>query len=311
MTDIALTLNARAELATIIRRFFAARNVLEVTTPVLSQHAVTDPAIDSFLIDDQPRRYLRTSPEYAMKRLLCSGAPDIFELGPVFRAGESGRRHNPEFTLLEWYRHDFTMHELITEVVDLLAECAVPGAAEDPVILTYRDLFLRELGIDIDVVDNTTLSRLAHDEGLQGNGPFERQELLDMLFASRLQTTLQPTDVAVITHYPKAQAALAKLDPVNPGYALRFEVFIRGVEIANGFEELRDAVEQRERFATDNHRRLARGQPEVTVDERFLTALASGLPACSGVALGFERLLMVTAGFASIDQAMTFSWPLA
>ncbi|MEM7081290.1 MAG: EF-P lysine aminoacylase EpmA [Pseudomonadota bacterium] len=296
----------RARLATRIREFMAANGVLEVVTPVLSAAAVTDPQIESFASQSPwGTRYLRTSPEFAHKRLLSQGAPDLFEMGPVFRQAECGNRHNPEFTLLEWYRLGYSMQQLIDEVIELLrrVDCVSEQAPVEQ--LRYFDAFERVLGFSVTSLSTQELSDVAR----QVDGPvgeLDRDQWLDFLFATRVQPTLTDRTV-VITHYPASQAALAKLDAMAPDTALRFEVFVRGLELANGFEELTCAVEQRARFDNDNALRVKRGQSALPIDERFLTSLDT-LPPCAGVALGIDRLLMLLDDCTTIDEVLTFGW---
>ncbi|MFK8030784.1 MAG: EF-P lysine aminoacylase EpmA [Gammaproteobacteria bacterium] len=311
MNALTTLLHQRASLTQQIRAFFAERNVLEVNTPLLSQAAVTDPGIESFhVITGGHGRYLRTSPEFPLKRLLSAGAPDVFELGAVFRDGENGRLHNPEFNLLEWYRIGFEMQDLIDEVVALLR---IAGdntfSGESVQQRTYYDLFQRTFGVDVRQFEAEQLAELAAEHMAIPQGSMDVDQWLDLLFSSIIQPQLDK-GIVVVTHYPASQAALAKLDPVAPDTALRFEVFVGGVELANGFEELNQSSEQAERFESDNRLREFREQKPMPIDTRFLESL-DHMPACSGVALGFDRLLMLCFDLQSIDETLALPWALA
>lgn len=301
-----------------IRAFFSQRGVLEVETPVLSQAATTDPNIESFATvyrgPQAPQGrvlYLHTSPEFAMKRLLASGMGPIYQLCKVFRQGESGRAHNPEFTMLEWYRPHFDDHALMDEVEELiqtvLGEHTVMQPAER---LTYAEAFRRFAGIDdVHRVGTDVLRRRARELDLpevRGLAADDRDGWLDYLMATVVQVHLGHAGPSFVHDYPASQAALARVRDVDPPVAERFEVFIKGVEIANGFHELTDAVQQRERFTADHVRRVQRKQRDVPHDENLLAALAAGLPPCSGVALGFDRLVMLAVGAEHIDEVMSF-----
>lgn len=327
MSELIELLHKRATLLSLVRAFFADRDVTEVHTSVLSQAAISDPAIESFAVDATPTRYLRTSPEFSLKRLLCAGAPDIYEMGPVFRQGEAGRRHNPEFTLLEWYRHGFSMQNLINEVVDLLRHTGlltgnsaadktssdVPARECDNQVTqtTYADAFQQTIGVDILSCSAHELALIAASLGPAPDAPMDKDQWLDYLFALHIQTAYARLPCWVVTHYPASQAALARLDPDKPDFALRFEVFVGDMEIANGFEELQDAREQAQRFARDNQLREQRGQAVRPVDQRFLKALEMGLPSCSGVALGVDRLMMCLHGGKDIRAGLAWPWELS
>lgn len=292
----------RAALLARIRSFFSERGVTEVSTPLLTESGVTEVHIDS-VATRSPAGWLRTSPEYCHKRLLAAGFGDLYELGPVFRRGESGRNHQPEFTLLEWYRVGWGWRRLAEEVVDLIRH----GLGHDPAAwkvhwLSWHAAFSQALGIDALSIDSDELSRLANDAptGLERNG------LLDWLFASRIQPEFGHNQITVVHHYPAEQAALARLDPEDERLAERFEVFVGDLELANGYHELSDAHEQRRRFEADNTMRRKLGLQPMPLDETLLAALEHGLPDCSGVALGFDRLLMAASGSRIIDQVLTF-----
>jgi elongation factor P--(R)-beta-lysine ligase len=304
----------RAKLYKTVRTFFARRGVVEAETPVMSVAGNTEPNIESFgtvfsgpVAAGSRERWLRTSPEHALKRLLAAGIGDCFEIGRVFRNGEAGRRHNPEFTMLEWYRVGFDHRRLMRETAALvLAALSSSGWAADVVELTYRDLFA-ELGIDpfvspIEALRGPLTSVEIHPEGLT------RDDWLDLLITHRLQPAFPRDRITVVYDFPASQCALAKIRNGDPPVAERFEVFLGSHELANGYHELTDAVEQRARFERDNARRRERGQREVPIDERFLAALPK-MPACAGVALGIERLLMCLAG--SDDIADVIAFPFA
>ena len=267
-------LKARAELLQTIRAFFRERDVLEVQTALLAPHTVTDIHIESMAVG--ALGYLQTSPEYQLKRLLAAGAPSLYHLGPVFRAGEQGRLHNPEFTLLEWYRLGFDDAALRAEVAELISLVLGPGE-------------VREIGY-ADLVGNC------------------RGEEADLRFA-RASAALAGR--WFITRFPADRAALARLCPEDTTVAARFELVVDGVELANGYHELTDPEEQRRRFAADIDARGRRGLVEPTVDEKFLGALEAGLPDCAGVALGVDRLLMLVTGAAALADVMPFPWGVA
>lgn len=293
----------RAELLARARTFFAEREVVEIQTPLLTPAGVTDLHIES-VATDSPPGWLRTSPEYFHKRLLAAGFGDFYELGTVFRRGETGRNHQPEFTLLEWYRVGWGWRELADEVADLIRLCLAAGRGEWPVRwIGWNACFRQALGIDALSATTPDLATLANDapDGL------DRDALLDWLFATRIQPGFDNQTITVIHDYPASQAALARISETDARVAERFEVFAGPVELANGYHELTDAGEQRARFERDNRLRRERGQAEMPVDERLLDALAAGLPDCSGVALGFDRLVMTALGATSIGEVVSFA----
>jgi lysyl-tRNA synthetase class 2 len=310
-------LRARAGILRALRGFLDARGALEVETPALVTHAVTDPNLESVevRVAGLSPRFLHTSPEYAMKRLLAAGSGDIWQMCRVARAGERSRTHNPEFTMLEWYRTGWGMERLIDEVAQLAnAALEMAGRAPRPVQrLRYRDAFRDALGIDPISCGRQELENAAEPLGLAAatRRALSRDELLDLLIAARIGPRLGAGTLCFLTHYPASQAALARLDPCDPATALRFELYADGLELANGFDELADPTEQRARFAADSALRQARGAVVHAPDERLLAALSAGLPACAGVALGVDRLVMIATGATGIDETLAFPWERA
>jgi lysyl-tRNA synthetase class 2 len=309
-------LRLRARMLAAIRDFFDRRGLLEVTTPSLSQSGLPDPNLGSFAVAPASRRdrvrYLNTSPEFAMKRLLAAGAGSIYQIGPVYRQGEVGARHNPEFTLVEWYRPGLDLHGLMSETLELVLRVLpadrVRGTADH---VSYREAFRRHLGADPFEATVDELERQAVAAGIEPLGDLDRDGWLDLLLSHRIAPRLDPDVPTFIHSFPASQAALARLDPDDSRAALRFELYLGGLELANGFDELGDAGEQRARFLSENEARGRRGLEPVPIDQRFLAALASGMPDCVGVALGFDRLVMLAAGLEHLDQAMAFSWSKA
>ena len=302
----------RAKLNAAIRDFFAERGVLEVETPVLSEGGNTEPNIESFattfsghVAAGSRERWMRTSPEHALKRLVALGIGDCYELGRVFRNGEAGRRHNPEFTLLEWYRVGWDHRRLIGETVEIVQRALALAARKAEVReLTYRDLFRTELGIDALLDPVETLAAALDDVRIDGGG-LSRDDWLDLVLTHKLQPAFPRNRITVIRDYPATQSALAKIRDGDPPVAERFELFLGPHELANGYHELTDPAEQRARFERDNARRRARGQRGMPIDERFLAALAN-TPGCAGVALGVDRLLMCLADTDDIADVIAF-----
>jgi len=310
-------LRIRATLLARIRSYFAKNGVLEVDTPLLSRFGTTDPAIESFQTayvgpghSKGLPLYLHTSPEFFMKRLLAAGSGSIYQLAHVFRNGEYGRRHNPEFMMLEWYRTGMDQHALMDEIDALLAEVlsgfSVYQAARR---ISYREWFLDATGLDPwadDIAAFRSFARNALESVPLSMGEDELDPWLDLLVTHWLEPRLG--DQAVFVYdYPVSQASLARVRRGDRPVAERFELYLGGVELANGFRELGDAAEQRERFDSDNRRRARAGQQPVPADVYLVEALRAGLPDCSGVALGFDRLLMVAAGRDNVASAMPFS----
>lgn len=292
----------RARMLAIVRDFFAQRQVLEVETPVRAAGGVTDVHLNSLQVAQGG--WLQTSPEYHMKRLLAAGSGAIFQVFRAFRADESGRRHNPEFSLLEWYRPDFDHHQLMDEVAELVQAVLGPLPIEH---CSYRDLFQRYLGIDAFAASDTALGQLAGDYSGLAPGDLDRDGALDVLLTHGIEPQLKPVPALFVHSYPASQAALARVDVVNGvRVAHRFELYVKGLELCNGYWELPDASEQRRRFEADNAQRRAMGLPVMPIDERFLAALEHGLPDCAGVALGLDRLLLLATGVASLEQVLAF-----
>lgn len=304
-------LRARSELLSQLRQFFTERGVLEVETPLLCSFGVTDPALEPFQIPHGESlsaggRYLQTSPEYAMKRLLAFYPEPIFQITRAFRDGEAGARHNPEFSLLEWYRPGWNHHQLMDEVADLCRLCL----GDRPVRrCTYRELFLAHLDVDPFTESDAGLRALARDHVDIGSMQGGRDLWLDLLLSHLIEPQLRDSGLCFVYDYPASQAALARIDDSGE-YAVghRFELYVDGIELANGYWELVDASEQLVRFETDNSKRREMGQPERPVDPYLLAALEAGLPDCSGVALGVDRLLMLQTGSADIRDVLAFDW---
>jgi len=303
-------LRARADLLRRLRRFFAERDILEVETPLLCSSGITDPSIEPLLVERgmslRHPRYLQTSPEYAMKRLLAAYGEPVFQITRAFRDGEAGARHNPEFTLLEWYRPGFGHHQLMDEVADLVRCCL----GELPVHKrSYRELFLELLQVDPFIATIAELESVARRHLDPGTLSGDRDLWLDLLMSHLIEPRLAQWRMCFVYDYPASQAALARVVQSN-GVAVgqRFELYLDGMELANGYFELTDASEQRRRFELDNVRRREHGQAERPLDELLLAAMSQGLPDCSGVALGVDRLLMLVAGVSDIRQVLAFDW---
>lgn len=298
-----VALKARADLYRSLRAFFDARGVMEVETPILSAHATVDRHIDSFAAAPHPspltpHGFLHTSPEFAMKRLLCAGSGPIWQIAKVFRAEESGRYHNPEFSLLEWYRPGYDHHRLMDEVAALLQALGVVGPFAR---LTYAEAFQRHAGFDPETVALDHLRTLPEAEALDDGA--DRDTLLDLWMSFRVGPQLGRERPCFLHDFPASQAALSR---VVAGKAQRFELFWEGLELANGFHELADAAEQQRRFEADQARRQAEGRPVPPYDRHLIAALHAGLPDCAGVALGLDRLLMRLTGAASLAEVMAF-----
>lgn len=310
-------LRLRARLLARIRHFFAVRGVLEVETPTLSAAATTAPHLASFSVDYRGpqapaggRLYLHTSPEFPMKRLLAAGSGSIYQLCRVYRDGELGARHNPEFTLLEWYRVGFGLDRLIDEVEALLRS-VLAGVRSLPAAerLSYRELFLRYAGVDGLTADAAALRACLEAQGHRppagmGDAEYWLDAWRDLVLTHVIEPQLR--GLVFVRDYPASQAALARVVDGAPPVAARFECYLDGVELANGFHELADADEQQRRFAAENRARSAAGLPQQPPDARLLAALQAGLPECSGVALGFDRLVMRASGAQRIEDVLAF-----
>ena len=312
-------LRLRAALYARVRHFFAARDVLEVETPVLSVAGNTEPDIASFALEFSgrtdgapPTRWLRTSPEHPLKRLLAAGVGDCYELGRVFRDGEAGGRHNPEFTMLEWYRVGWDHQRLASETIELVrAALALAGRDARPERIAYRELYRQRLGLDPLSADETTLRAALGDVAIDPHG-LTRDDWLDLLMTHRLQPAFAPGSMLVVYDYPASQCALARLRRDGDAtVAERFELYLGPLELANGYHELIESDEQRARFERDQARRSQRGAAVPPIDERLLAAMQSGLPACAGVALGIDRLLMAMTGSDRIADVLAFDFARA
>ncbi len=301
----------RARVVAKIREFFASRAVLEVETPILCARGAMDPGIASFSTvgTDGRMRWLQSSPEYAMKRLLAAGSGPIYQVTRAFRAGEEGPRHNPEFSLLEWYRPDYDHYRLMDEVGELVVSVLACGA---PRRLAYARAFRELAGVDIDAVPGETLRERAKAAGASDHtaAELDRDGCLDLLLTHVVQpglSQLAGSRAVFLYDYPASQAALARVASTPAGErAERFELFVDGIELANGYHELTDPMEQYRRFETEAARRRDAELPSMEIDERLTAALAHGLPPCSGVALGLDRLVMLALDVPCIEDAIAF-----
>lgn len=296
------TLKQRAELIKKIRAFFDARNVLEIDVPLMAKHTVTDPFINSIATQYADQTfYLQTSPEYFMKRLLAFGSGDIYSLSKSFRDDELGRLHNPEFTLLEWYRigydHQLLMNE-VNEFIQAILSC------EPAQKFSYQAIFLDHLQLDPLTASLDELKQAGHQLNYSHIDE-NNDSWLQVLFTEYIEPNLiAPT---FIYDFPASQAALAQLNPDDNRVAERFELYIDGIEIANGFHELQDAKLQQQRFEDNNQKRRQHNLPEQTIDKKFISALEHGLPNCSGVALGIDRLIMLALKKQSLANVLSFT----
>jgi lysyl-tRNA synthetase class 2 len=303
-------LRRRAALLAELRAFFAARGVLEVETPVLSRAGGTDPALAPLATRVSGHvRFLHTSPEFAMKRLLAAGSGDIFQIARVFRDDESGRRHNPEFTMLEWYRVGYDHHTLMDEVAALLAAVLPRERFPAPAgRLSFSQVLATYGGIDSPSPPAGLLRERLTAAGVPVPADLadDVDGLLDLLLGDVIGPALGHDGPLMVYDYPAGRAALARIRPGDPPVAERFEVYVAGMELANGFHELCDPAEQRRRFEDERRARLAAERPCPPVDESLLAALEHGMPACAGVALGVDRLLMCMLGAERIDEVIAF-----
>ncbi|WP_303759382.1 EF-P lysine aminoacylase EpmA [Alcanivorax jadensis] len=294
-------IKARAGLLSTVRAFFAARNVLEVDTPQLARYGVSDPHIQCIPVPGYG--YLQSSPEYHMKRLLAAGSGPIYQICKAYRDGEAGGRHNPEFTMLEWYRPGFALDDLVQECLALFAEL-FPRAQSRT--YRFRDLFRHVTGLDPLTTDDADLIANAESHGAPKD--LNKSAAVDYLMATRVEPALPAEQLSVVTNFPGWAAALAQTcdDKDGTTVACRFEIYYRGLELANGYQELTDATEQQQRFEKDNALRREQGMNIMEEDAYLLAAMASSLPECSGVAIGVERLLMAGQRLNNIDQAIMF-----
>ena len=301
----------RAEMLARVRAYFAEQQVLAVDTPALSKFANTDPNIDSFSTQSATgnQYFLHTSPEFCMKRLLADGYPDIYSICRVFRDGEIGHYHLPEFTMLEWYRLDFELGDIISDTTALIAACiGHPSLHEDAVVVDYRDAFRDIANIDIFSVTIDDLAiKVSADDALRNSVGDDHRAWLDLILSTVIAPDFNPDQLTVVQHYPASQAALARICPGDDRFADRFEVFHGVTELANGYVELTNADEQRRRFNQELNMRENTGQPLLPPDEQLLAALDNGLPDCAGVAVGLERLQMILMQADNIDNVVTFS----
>lgn len=312
------SLQLRASLNRLVREFFHTRGCLEVETPILSEAGNTDPNIESFSLQfsgprsaGEAQRWLRTSPEFALKRLLAAGIGDCYELGRVFRNGEAGRRHNPEFTLLEWYRVGWDHRRLMGEAIELVqAALALVGRETTANSMPYAELFKQILGICPHTASLEQLQAPMAEFSIDPDG-LGRDDWLDLLLTHRIESALPSHALTVVYDYPASQCALARVRPGDPPLAERFELFLGGIELANGYHELLDAGEQRARFERDQAVRRERGSPQPPIDARLIEALHAGLPSCAGVAMGLDRLLMAMLDTQGIADVMAFPFARA
>lgn len=310
-------LKQRASIINSIRQFFAKRQVLEVDTPAMSHATVTDVHLHTFKTEfigpgyaSGKNLFLMTSPEFHMKRLLAAGSGSIYQINKAFRNEENGRYHNPEFTMLEWYRTGFDHHDLMAEMDELLQQVLGCESCEK---ITYQQAFLRVLNICPlestlrqlrDVAATLGLSDIAESED-------NRDTLLQLLFSVGIEPNIGQKMPVMVYDFPASQAALAKINQQDPRVADRFEVYFKGIELANGFHELDDAKEQLARFEQDNQQRVEMGLQPQPIDHHLIAALEAGLPPCAGVALGIDRLIMLAIGADHIDQVTAFPFPRA
>ena len=310
-------LKIRAQLLAMIRQFFAERKVLEVETPILSQAGNTDSNIESFQLQfnghnsaGSSMRWLRTSPEFALKRLVAAGVGDCYELGRVFRNGEAGRRHNPEFTMLEWYRVGWNHNQLMDETAELIrAAMRLVGKKSTVRDISFRQLYQEKFGFDPLTANEGELRGPLAVYGIDPTG-LTRDDWLDLLMTHLIQPSIPSNRILMVYDYPASQCALAQLRPDDVTVAERFEVYVGPSEVANGYHELTDAKEQRERFGLDLAKRQKRALMQPPVDERLLAALPK-MPACAGVALGVDRLLMAMLGSDRMQDVVAFPFDRA
>lgn len=305
-------LKQRAALLKRIRRFFEDKGVMEVDTPAMSQATVTDIHLHTFTTTfvgpgaaQGQKLFLQTSPEFHMKRLLCAGSGAIYQICKSFRNEESGRFHNPEFTMLEWYQPDYEQLDLVAEVDELLRLVLNTQASE---VLSYQQVFIKHVGLDPLSVSVPDLRAFALSRDLGDFVATEqcRDTLLQLIFCFVIEPNIGVERPIAIINFPASQAALARIDRQDPRIASRFEFYYQGIELANGFHELSNAQEQLQRFESDNKARLKLGKETQSIDFKLISALESGLPDCAGVALGIDRLLMLATKSSHINQVISF-----
>ena len=303
-------LRARAAMLAEVRAFLSSRGVLEVDTPSLGQFAITDPNIELFEVaTPDGTRFLQSSPEYAMKRLLASGSGDIFQLGKVFRSGEHGGRHNPEFVMLEWYRIDWTHYQLMREVAELIAETLRLSTWQIWSLDALLDHFCQ---VNLHDATKLELKVAAENAGIDVVGDLDKLDYLDLLMTHVVEPGIASWGLVFIVDFLEQQAALSRIiERGGHSVAARFEAYVHGIELANGYWEESDPNILTRRFEADNGLRASRGQPVREIDERLISASRAGVPDCAGVAVGFDRLLMLAQERSELSQVMPFSWPLA
>ncbi len=309
-------LRLRARLLAAIRAFFAARGLWEVETPLLGQATVPTPQIPSLVVGTATRpRYLQPSPEFAMKRLLAAGSGSIYQIAKAFRAAERGTLHNPEFTLVEWYRLGMDHYALMEEVLALLRQLAACAQRSLPSVerCSYRSAFYQALGCDPWQATTAELAELARRHDLPVTGELDRDAWLDWLLSACVVPQWPAERLTLLYDYPASAAALARIvaDETGMPAAARFEVYWGQYELANGYHELTDAAEQERRFEAERAEREHHGQAAVPLDRQLLAALHHGLPDCAGVALGLDRLLMALLDCSHIDEVLAFPWERA
>ena len=309
-------LKCRATLLRSIREFFYQNNTLEVDTPTLSMSTTPDPNIDSFITSYHSKQYyLHTSPEFPMKRLLASGSGAIYQICKVFRHGEAGNHHNPEFTMLEWYQPDMTYHALMKQLDELLRILLKERLTlNDTLNISYQNLFDKYLKINPHVCSKQELLNLIQQHKINLNDAsnnFTRDALLDVLVTHIIQPSLPKNTPIFVFDYPKTQAALAEIREGEECVAERFELYLNGLELANGYQELLDADEMQSRFEKENQQREAENIPTIPLDNHLIAAQRAGMPMVSGVAVGIDRLLMLVTGAESIQEVIAFSFDKA
>ncbi|MEZ5535498.1 MAG: EF-P lysine aminoacylase EpmA [Thiolinea sp.] len=306
------TLKARARMNQQVRAFFMQRGVLEVETPALSQAGNTDPQIDSFsAVTPSGMRYLHTSPEYPMKRLLAAGSGDIYQICKVWRQDEAGSRHNPEFTLLEYYRVGFSYRRLMQDA-DLLLHELLPNLSADSLFISYRDCFLERLAIDPHIASTEQLKNCAAQQGIEVTGSLNRQDWLDLLFTHVIEAGFATNRLTFVYHYPAEQSALACVtEHDGVPVAERFEIYCGAMELGNGYQELTDGAANAEKLEHDSELRRQSGLKTVAKDQRFISAMYRGIPRSAGIAIGLDRVLLCRTDKKVLNQVISFAWELA